>query len=52
MKARDKVPKILPCHTCITLAMCLGKSFSGLFETCPILIEWFKKSEKYNESSM
>lgn len=52
MSAREKVPKNLPCYKCITLAMCMGKPFSGLFETCPILQEWFRKSDKYDESSV
>ena len=43
MNPREKIPKKLPCRTCLVVVMCLGESLSKLFETCPILQEWLNE---------
>lgn len=45
MNPRDKIPKHLPCHTCLVVVMCIGVSINHLFETCQILKDWFDERE-------
>jgi hypothetical protein len=50
MRARDKIPKHLPCYKCLVVSMCIGKPISDLFDNCPILSDWFDAYEKGNSN--
>jgi len=55
MKSRDKIPKHLPCHTCLVLPMCFEKAWFYLFVNCPILEKWhletMRKKEEENRKN-
>jgi hypothetical protein len=52
MKSIDKIPKHLPCSTCLVLAICINKTLSNIFDECPILQEWYKNKTTEAENGI